>query len=137
MEQQESIQFTDFGRILWNRRKIFVLTGFVSGILGVLISFILPVYYQSSATIFPAAISYVESTDLVYRRGNISAFGDAEQAEQLLEMFNSQKFQRKIVERANRFHHYSTTPERAQSNFKILERHRSWRKASRTPSAAV
>src|SRR5690625_7591612 len=70
MEQQESIQFTDFGRILWNRRKIFVLTGFVSGILGVLISFILPVYYQSSATIFPAAISYVESTDLVYRRGN-------------------------------------------------------------------
>jgi|GEM_PF-3030774 len=137
MEQQESIQFTDFGRILWNRRKIFVLTGFVSGILGVLISFILPVYYQSSATIFPAAISYVESTDLVYRRGNINEFGDTEQAEQLLEMFNSQNFQRKIIEKANLFDHYSISPERAQSNFKIFQRYRSLIKASRTRYNAV
>src|SRR5690625_6505507 len=120
MEQQESIQFTDFGRILWNRRKIFVLTGFVSGILGVLISFILPVYYQSSATIFPAAIPYVESTDLVYRRGNINEFGDTGQAEKLIEMFNSQNFQRKIIEKPNLFDTYSTSPEKEKSTFKIF-----------------
>lgn len=137
MEQQESIQFTDFGRVLWKYRKTFVITTVISGILGVIVSFILPVYYQSTATIFPAAISYVESTDLVYRRGNINEFGDTEQAEQLLEMFNSQNFQRKIIEKANLFDHYSIPTDASQSNFKIFQRYQSLIKASRTRYNAV
>ena len=137
MEQQENIQFMDFGRILWNHRIAFVITAIASAVSGLAIAFLLPVYYQSSATIFPAAISYVESTDLVYRRGNINEFGDTDQAEQLLEMFNSQNFQRKIIEKANLFDHYSIPLDGPQSSFKIFQRYRGLIKASRSRYNAV
>lgn len=137
MQQTGNIEFTDFGRIFWNHRKAFVMTAFVSAILGLGISFVMPVYYQSEATVFPAAISYVESTDLVYRRGNINEFGDTDQAEQILELFNSRNFQEKIIEKADLFHHYSIPPDGNQSGFKIFQRYRSLIRASRTRYNAV
>lgn len=137
MNDKYSMEFTDIGRVIWQYRRYFLLTGIVSGVLGVVIAFLLPVYYQSTATIYPAAISYVESTDLIYRQGNINELGSTEQAEQILEMFSSQDFRNDIIEEANLFEHYDIRSGEKEAWFKIYQKYRDLIQAERSRYNAV
>ena len=137
MNDNTSVNFIDIGRVIWEYRRYFFLTAILSGILGIVIAFLLPVYYQSTATIYPAAISYVESTDLVYRQGNINELGSTEQAEQILEMFSSQDFKNKIIRETNLFEHYKIRPDEPSAWFKIYEKYRKHIQAERSRYNAV
>lgn len=137
MKEPSQVDFEDIGRVIWQYRRYFILTGMISGILGVVIAYLLPVYYQSTATVYPAAISYVESTDLVYRQGNVNELGDAEQAEQILEMFSSQDFKNEIIKEAGLFEHYNIPSDQPASWFKIHQKYQELVKAERTRYNAV
>lgn len=137
MNDKNPVEFTDIGRVIWQYRRYFLLTAIVSGVLGVVIAFLLPVYYQSTATIYPAAISYVESTDLIYRQGNINELGSTEQAEQILEMFSSQDFKNKIIEKAHLFEHYNIHSDGNEAWFKIYQKYRELIQAERNRYNAV
>lgn len=137
MNDKYPVEFTDIGRVIWQYRQYFLLTGIVSGVLGVVIAFLLPVYYQSTATIYPAAISYVESTDLIYRQGNINELGSTEQAEQILEMFSSQDFRNDIIDKANLFEHYKIHSEENEAWFKINQKYQELIQAERSRYNAV
>ncbi len=137
MKEKNSVEFTDIGRVIWRFRQHFILTAIVAGVLGLVVAFLLPVYYQSTATIYPAAISYVESTDLVYRRGNVNELGDTEQAEQILEMFSSQDFKNKIIGKAGLFEHYNIDPDGKEARFKIHQKYRELIQAERNRYNAV
>ena len=137
MNDKSPIDFTDIGRIIWKYRSHLVLSAILAGILGIVIAFLLPVYYQSTATIYPAAITYVESTDLVYRHGNINELGDTEQAEQILEMFSSQDFKNRVIEKANLFDHYNVNPGESAAWFKIHQKYHKLITAERSRYNAV
>jgi len=137
MNDNTSVNFIDIGRVIWRYRWYFFLTVILSGVLGVVISFLLPVYYLSTATIYPAAISYVESTDLVYRQGNINELGDTEQAEQILEMFSSKDFKNTIIRETNLFEHYDIEPDGPSAWFKIYEKYKKLIQADRSRYNAV
>jgi len=133
----ETLDFMDIGRVIWRNRWMLFLSALVAGILGVVIAFLLPVYYQATATIYPAAVSYVESTDLIYRRGNINELGDTEQAEQILEMFSSQDFKNRIIRKAGLFEHYNITPDEAEAWFRIHQKYQDLIQAERSRYNAV
>ena len=137
MEHREQLDFTDFGKIIWRYRKTFLLTGLTTGILGLIIAFLLPVYFQSTATVFPAKIGYVESTDLIYRQGNINEFGDTEQAEQLLELFSSRDFQTKIIQKTDLYRHYGIDSAAAGAQYDLFQRYRQRITANRSRYNAV
>lgn len=137
MNDKSTVDFSDIGHIIWHYRRSLILAAIASGILGIVISFLLPVYYQSTATIYPAAISYVESTDLVYRQGNINELGDTEQAEQILEMFSSQNFKNRIIDQAGLFDHYEIEPEQPKAWYLIYQKYKEMIQAERSQYNAV
>ncbi|SRR5690554_2862257 len=137
MYEKSSLDFTDFGQTIWKYRFQILISGILSGILGIVIAFLLPVYYQSTATVFPAAITYVESTDLVYRQGNINELGDTEQAEQILEMLASQDFKNKIIQKASLFDHYEIDPDENSAIHKIHKKYQDLIQADRSRFNAV
>lgn len=137
MNDKYRVEFTDIGRVIWQYRRHLFLTAIASGVLGIVIAFLLPVYYQSTATIYPAAISYVESTDLVYRQGNINELGDTEQAEQILEMFSSQDFKNDIIKKASLFEHYDIDANGKEARFKIHQKYSELIQAERSRYNAV
>lgn len=137
MNEKSSIDFTDIGRVIWKYRKHLILSAILSGILGIVISFLLPVYFLSTATVYPAAITYVESTDLVYRQGNINELGDTEQAEQILEMFSSLDFKNKVIDKAKLFDHYNVKPGESAARFKIQQKYQKLITADRSRYNAV
>lgn len=137
MPNNSSIDFTDFGKLLWKYRTQIVWAGILSAIMGIVISFLLPVYYQSTATIFPAAITYVESTDLIYRQGNINELGDTEQAEQILELLSSQDFKNKIIDRAQLFDHYEISRDATSAWYRIHKKYQDLIQADRSRFNAV
>lgn len=137
MYEKSSLDFTDFGKIIWRYRVTIFFSAVLAGVLGIAISFLLPVYYLSTATVFPAAITYVESTDLVYRQGNINELGDTEQAEQILEMLSSQDFKNKIIQQADLFDHYGINREESAPWNKIYNKYQELIQAERTRFNAV
>lgn len=137
MYEKSSLDFTDFGKIIWRYRVTIFFSAVLAGVLGIVISFLLPVYYLSTATVFPAAITYVESTDLVYRQGNINELGNTEQAEQILELLSSQDFKNKIIQQADLFDHYGINPEEPAPWYKIYNKYQELIQAERTRFNAV
>ena len=137
MYEKSSLDFTDFGKIIWKYRVAIFFSAVLAGVMGVIISFLLPVYYLSTATVFPAAITYVESTDLIYRQGNINELGDTEQAEQILEMLSSQDFKNQIIQKAHLFDHYEIDPGVSSAWHKIHEKYQELIQAERTRFNAV
>lgn len=137
MYEKSSLDFTDFGRLIWKYRVHILLSALLAGIMGIVISFLLPVYFLSTATVYPAAITYVESTDLVYRQGNINELGDTEQAEQILEMLSSQDFKNKIIQKASLFDHYEINTNATSAWHKIHKKYQELIQADRTRFNAV
>ncbi|WP_236973733.1 Wzz/FepE/Etk N-terminal domain-containing protein [Membranihabitans maritimus] len=137
MENEKEVSFLPLGKILWHYRKLLLLTVFIATVAGAIISFLLPVYYQSTATIYPAEITYVESTDLIYRRGNITEFGDTEEAEQILELFGSQDFKMKIINSNQLFDHYNIKKDSKTSTHTILNKYNGLIRAERSRFNAV
>lgn len=137
MNEHSTVDFSDIGRVIWQYRRYFIYTALFSGVLGLVIAFVLPVYYQSTATVYPAAISYVESTDLVYRRGNINELGDTEQAEQILELFSSLDFRKRIIDQMDLYDHYEIDPDRSEANYRIHKEYKERITAERSRYNAV
>lgn len=137
MENEKEVSFLPLGKILWHYRRLLFLTVLIATLTGAIISFILPVYYQSTAIIYPAEITYVESTDLIYRRGNITEFGDIEEAEQILELFGSQDFKMKIINTKNLYDHYNIKKDSKNSIHTILNKYTGLIHAERSRFNAV
>ncbi|GAA5220119.1 GumC domain-containing protein [Membranihabitans marinus] len=129
--------FLPIARFIWQQRRPLFITLALSGICGVIISLLLPVYYQSSATLYPAEINYVESTDLLYRKGNLNDFGDIREAEQLLELLESQDFKMKIIDSFNLYDHYDISPEVANPVYQILGKYNDLIHAERSKFNAI
>lgn len=129
--------FLPIFQLLWQHKKTLLWTIILSGIGGIGISFLLPVYFLSSATIYPAEITYVESTDLLYRRGNLNDYGDIQEAEQILEMLESTDFKLKIVDSFALFDHYNIDPNSNDPVYQVLTKYKNQIKAKRTRFNAI
>jgi len=70
------------------------------------LSFLLPVYYKSTTTMFPAKSSQVPVTETAIRRGSFSEFGETSESEQSLEIINSTRLLDKIIKKFDLFKHY-------------------------------
>ncbi|MBW7867662.1 MAG: hypothetical protein H3C31_04990 [Brumimicrobium sp.] len=137
MTEKEQVEFINFGRICWRNRRLLLITSFVSAIMGVVISFLLPVIYRSTATVYPAAITLVESTDAIYNHGNIDEFGDIEQAEQLLELASSNDFHERVIQQMELYNHYEIKPDSPKAKFKMDEMYNDLIRVSRSKFSAI
>lgn len=94
---------------IWKKRFILIVVGLVAGIASIIISLLITPMFQSSVIMFPTSSASV-SKDLLSQnysgRQNVHGFGEEEQAEQLLQILNSEPVRSRIIEKYNLMEHY-------------------------------
>jgi tyrosine-protein kinase Etk/Wzc len=102
----EVLSFIDIIRIVWQKKKLFSYILFFTAIVSAGVSLLIPEYYKSSTTIFPVKLSQAPVNETALRRGNITDFGETGEAEQALEILNSNRLIEKIIDKFDLYKHY-------------------------------
>jgi len=113
---------------IWRKRNILMAVGFIAGIASIIISLLITPMFQSSVIMFPASNASV-SKDLLSQnyagRQDIHAFGEEQQAEQLLQVLNSEPIRSRIIRKYNLLEHYEIEPGDKYPLTRLYETYRS------------
>ena len=94
---------------IWKKRLVFIGVGLVAGIASIVISLMITPMFESSVIMFPTSSASV-SKDLLSQnysgRQDVHGFGEEQQAEQLLQVLNSEPIRSRIIEKYNLLEHY-------------------------------
>jgi len=94
---------------IWKKRTILALVGLIAGVASIAISLLITPMFKSTVIMFPASNASV-SKDLLSQnyagRQSVHGFGEEEQAEQLLQILNSEPIRARIIEKYNLMEHY-------------------------------
>jgi uncharacterized protein involved in exopolysaccharide biosynthesis len=82
--------------------------------------------------IFPARTNSLTLNESSVRRGNISDFGEEEEAEQLLQIINSEELFERVIEKNGLYNHYKIDRDDRYARSKIRQKYRSNISAKRT-----
>ena len=96
----------------------------VAAVLSAIISFIIPEKYESTFVFFPAYSSSISKgvlTEDAGAKNDIVQFGEEEQAEQMLQILNSESIRDKIVAKYQLFEHYKIKPDDKYRNTKLVK----------------
>jgi uncharacterized protein involved in exopolysaccharide biosynthesis len=114
-KQQNGYNFNSVDLLIyiWKKRWILGSVGFIAAVASVIISLIITPMFQASVIMFPATNVSISKELLVqnYTGKNVHGFGEEEQAEQLLQVLNSEPIRTKIIEKYNLMEHYEIDPE--------------------------
>jgi uncharacterized protein involved in exopolysaccharide biosynthesis len=98
---------------IWKKRAILIGVGLIAGIASIVISFMITPMFQSSVIMFSTSNASV-SKDLLSQsysgRPDVHGFGEEEQAEQLLQILNSEPIRGRIIQKYNLMEHYEIEP---------------------------
>jgi len=98
---------------IWKKRLVLIGVGLIAGIASIIISFLITPMFQSSVVMFPTTNASI-SKDLLSRnysgRQNVHGFGEEEQAEQLLQILNSEPIRGRIIQKYKLMEHYEIEP---------------------------
>ncbi len=109
--QQKGYNFNSVDLLIyiWKKRIILAVVGFLAGVASIVISMMITPMFQSTVIMFPASNASV-SKDLLSQnysgRQNVHDFGEEEQAEQLLQILNSEPIRARIIEKYRMMEHY-------------------------------
>jgi uncharacterized protein involved in exopolysaccharide biosynthesis len=98
---------------IWKKRAILIGVGLIAGIASIIISMLITPMFQSSVIMFPASNASI-SKDLLSQnysgRQNVYGFGEEQEAEQLLQILNSEPIRARIIEKYKLMEHYEIEP---------------------------
>jgi uncharacterized protein involved in exopolysaccharide biosynthesis len=128
--QQKGYNFNSVDLLIyiWNKRIILAAVGFLAGVASIVISLMITPMFQSRVIMFPASNASV-SKDLLSQnysgRQNVHGFGEEEQAEQLLQILNSEPIRTRIIEKYNLMEHYEIETDAKYPLTELYSRYRS------------
>ena len=114
-DKQASYNFNSVDLLIyiWNKRFILVSVGMIAGIASIIISLLITPMFESSVIMFPSSNASV-SKDLLSQnysgRQDVHGFGEEQQAEQLLQVLNSEPIRSRIIQKYNLLEHYEIDP---------------------------
>lgn len=122
MEQNKSGESTnDLLRFIYKNRLILILTGFIAGVISIVISFLLPVLYESNSIVYPTETSTVSfDADRNAKAGSMD-FGDEEKAEHLIQILQSSPLRNKIIQQFDLAKVYELDPKDSRFNYKLKQ----------------
>ncbi|MEN8156375.1 MAG: hypothetical protein ABFS10_05445 [Bacteroidota bacterium] len=115
-EKQKGYNFNSVDLLIyiWSKRITLITVGLVAAIGAIVISLTITPMFRSSVIMFPASSAAVAKELLVQNysgRQNVHGFGEEEQAEQLLQVLNSEPIRTRIIEKYRLMEHYEIDPE--------------------------
>jgi uncharacterized protein involved in exopolysaccharide biosynthesis len=94
---------------IWKKRAILIGVGLIAGIASIIMSLLITPMFQSSVIMFPASNASI-SKDLLSQnysgRQNVHGFGEEQEAEQLLQILNSEPIRSRIIQKYELMEHY-------------------------------
>jgi uncharacterized protein involved in exopolysaccharide biosynthesis len=113
---------------IWKKKFVLIGVGLIAGITSIIISFMITPMFQSSVIMFPTSNASV-SKDLLSQnyagRQNVHGFGEEEQAEQLLQILNSEPIRGRIIQKYNLMEHYEINPDDKYPLTQLYEQYQS------------
>ncbi len=125
---------------LYKNRKLLLITGIVTVILSTIVSFLIQDKYQSSVVMFPTTTNSISKALLdVNNNGkkDVLEFGEEEQAEQLLQILNSDEIRNRVIQKFNLREHYGLKNDEKYVNTKLQKEFEENVTFSRTEYMAV
>lgn len=127
--QQKSYNFSsaDLLIYIWRKRWILLTVGFITGVAAIVISLLITPMFKASVIMFPATNVMISKELLVqnFSGKNVHGFGEEEQAEQLLQVLNSEPIRTRIIEKYNLMEHYEIDPEGRYPMTELFEEYKS------------
>jgi uncharacterized protein involved in exopolysaccharide biosynthesis len=109
---------------MWNRRVVLLIVGFVTAVASIAISLTITPMFKSTVVMFPASGASVARGLLQATYGGrygVYAFGEEEQAEQLLQVLHSEPIRTRIIEKYDLMNHYGIEPDGKYPMTELLE----------------
>lgn len=106
----------------WRRPLLFVMVAAV--VVSSVVALIIPEKFESTYVFFPAFSSSISKgimTEDAGAKNDIVQFGEEEQAEQMLQILNSEKIRDKIVAKYNLFSHYEIDADEKYPQTKLIK----------------
>ena len=96
-------------QFIFKRRKELFIIGLIAAVISAIASFIITPKYKSTVIMFPTQTSSISKALLAENSGkdDILKFGEEEEAEQMLQILNSDQIQSKVCEKYNLINHYN------------------------------
>jgi len=129
-KQQTGYNFNSVDLLIyiWKKRAILIGVGLLAGIVSIVISLLITPMFQSTVIMFPTSNASV-SRDLLSQvysgNQNVHGFGEEEQAEQLLQILNSEPIRGRIIEKYNLREHYEIEAEAKYPMTELYAQYRS------------
>lgn len=115
---------TSLLEFFWRWRKPLILIGFAAVLVSSAIALIIKEKYKSTVIMFPVqsnSISKALLTEDVTGKQDILQFGEEEQAEQMLQILNSDEIRNKICKKYDLMKHYEIDPTDRFKNTRLFE----------------
>lgn len=100
---------TNLVTFLYRKRRILFITGIAAIIVSSIAAILIPNKFKSEVVLFPTSTSSVSKALLSQNPGSnndLMKFGEEEEAEQMLQVLNSDKIRNRIIEKYDLMHHY-------------------------------
>lgn len=112
---RESYDFssTDLLIYIWDKRVPLVIISFIAAVASIIFSFMITPKFKSTVVMFPTTSSSISKNllaDNYSGRTTLYEIGDEEQAEQLMQILNSEQIRNRIIEKYNLMEHYEIDP---------------------------
>ena len=127
-EDDSSFRFTsvDLITFAWAKRKPLLIVSLIAAIVSIIVSFQIRELYKSTVVLFPAPNTSVSKSLLSNQYAGTQAllsFGEEEQAEQLLQILNSDQIRSRIIKKYDLMDHYGIKPNQKYKNTILVSKY--------------
>ncbi len=138
--EREKFSFNELVKFIYQKRRILLLLSTVSVIISFLSSLLIEDKFESTVILFPAYSNSL-SKSLMYENNannyDILSFGEEEQAEQLLQIINSDEIRNKIIRKYSLMSHYNIDSKEKYCRTKLNDLYDSNIKAVKTKHLSI
>ena len=129
-KQQSGYNFNSVDLLLfmWKKRLILLGVSFLTAVASIIISMMITPMFEASVVMFPTSNTSVSKELLVQAfsgHPNVFDFGEEEQAEQLLQVLNSEPLRSRIIEKYDLMKHYGISPNGKYPRTELVEQYKS------------
>ena len=123
-ENQYNFDSTGMINFLYQWRKQIITLSIIAAIVSAIVSLIIEEKYKSTVIIFPASTNSVSKALIsqnVTGKHDVMEFGEEEEAEQLLQVLNSDEIRDSIISKYNLMTHYDIDPDGKYKLTKLMK----------------
>ncbi len=139
-DEQNFYQSEGLVAFLYRNIRLLVIVGITAAVLSAIASFLIQEKYKSSVIMFPTTTNSISKALLdVNNNGkkDVLEFGEEEQAEQLLQILNSDEIRNRVIQKFDLRKHYDLKPDEKYVNTKLQKEFEDNVTFSRTEYMAV